>query len=580
MNTAEYLINKLRDFGIFHYFGLPGDFNLNIIYTVQNTPDTEWIGCTNELNAGYAADGYARENGFGALITTYGVGELSAINAIAGSYSENISVIHIVGTPTTEILNSGNIGHHFFQNGNPFCFYEMYKNVTETGAILNRDNAKIEIDRILKIFKKERKPVYIAIPADIATMEIKDKEILLDWYSDEENLSKVVTEISEKLRKSEAPIIVADSLIERFDAKKEFNEFVEKTGIPLCNFLMGKNAVNTKYEKYLGTYFTDIENNDVNERLIQSDCPIFAGSIYSDMNTCGMKLDCNINSKIAIYGTYTYINNIKYENVKMSDVFNRLTKAIDYKEYNYKPKLKNEETNNNPPEGDLTIDYFYKRLKEFLNSDDRLYIDTGSYTLGAFNTDFKENVKLNSQIFWNSIGWATPACFGAAVAQKDKNIILVTGEGAHQITALEIGTMLRFGVKPVIIVINNGGYTIERLLSDNMDDKFNDINQMDYPKFARSFKGEIWATSVSTADDFDKALRVTKIMKKLCYIEVIIDKADVPENKKSFLNGIKSKKQTKQKHKKIFDNFKLKEIKDLKFGTTTHKSLHEIENGD
>ena len=87
MNIAEYLVKKLEELGVNDFFGLPGDYNFNILYAIENNPDTSWIGCTNELNAGYAADGYARQRGFGAVVTTYGVGELSSINAIAGCSS-------------------------------------------------------------------------------------------------------------------------------------------------------------------------------------------------------------------------------------------------------------------------------------------------------------------------------------------------------------------------------------------------------------------------------------------------------------------------------------------------------------
>ena len=118
MNTAEYLVKKLEELGINDFLGLPGDYNFNILYAIENNPNTNWIGCTNELNAGYAADGYARERGFGALVTTYGVGELSAINAIAGSYAENVPVISIVGTPSSKNLEDKKLVHHNFNKIN------------------------------------------------------------------------------------------------------------------------------------------------------------------------------------------------------------------------------------------------------------------------------------------------------------------------------------------------------------------------------------------------------------------------------------------------------------------------------
>ena len=233
MNTAEYLVKKLEELGVNDFFGLPGDYNFNILYAVENNPNTNWIGCTNELNAGYAADGNARMRGLGAILTTYGVGELSAINAIAGSYAENVPVISIVGVPATKCIDAKTCVHHNFQDVNYYACYEAHKQVTVAAAYLTRDNAKIEIDRVLKTFVKERKPVYIAIPLDIAKMEISDKEVNYDWTSDEENLKLVTSKIVSKINNSKKPVILGDLLVKRFDAKIEFKEFVEKTGIPV-----------------------------------------------------------------------------------------------------------------------------------------------------------------------------------------------------------------------------------------------------------------------------------------------------------------------------------------------------------
>ena len=118
MNVAEYIVKKLEELGVNDFFGLPGDYNFNILYAIENNSNTRWVGCTNELNAGYAADGYARLRGYGALVTTYGVGELSAINAIAGSMAENVPVVHVVGLPSTQSIEKKTLLHHNFQDCN------------------------------------------------------------------------------------------------------------------------------------------------------------------------------------------------------------------------------------------------------------------------------------------------------------------------------------------------------------------------------------------------------------------------------------------------------------------------------
>lgn len=579
MNTAEYLIKKLEELGINHFFGLPGDYNFNILYAIENNPNTNWIGCTNELNAGYAADGYARERGFGAVVTTYGVGELSAMNAIAGSFAENIPAIHIVGTPSSKCISEKTLIHHNFMDVKPYAYAEAFKNVTETTAFLNRDNAKLEIDRVLKIFVKERRPVYIAIPLDIANLEISDRLVDYEWSSDANTLEKVVSLISDKINKSKNPVILGDTLIKRFDSKIEYKEFVEKSGIPTTNFLMGTNIINSNCKNYLGGYYSKYLNPIAKKHLEKTDCLIAVGAVYSDINAYGFNLPYKINSQIAIYGTYTYVNGIKYENIKMSDVLEGLIKLTETRDFKIEnSKFGYEKTL--PPTGKLTSKYIYPRLQEFLKENDILIAETGIIPQGVAEMKFPEHVELVTQTLWGSIGWATPALLGTCLASPNKRAILFTGEGSHQLTAMEVGSMLRYGIKPIIIVLNNKGYTIERILSDNFDDKFNDIMQMNYSKFARVFEGDVWSTRVETEDDFDKALKVTQIMNKLCYIEVCTEADDIPHLVIEQIKDIKNR--TNNQTTSIQESYcsekcatKISKKEEMNFGTRVHESLKD-----
>lgn len=592
MNTAEYLIKKLEELGVNDFFGLPGDYNFNILYAVENNPNTNWIGCTNELNAGYAADGYARMRGYGAIITTYGVGELSAINAIAGSYAENVPVISIVGVPATKCIDAKTCVHHNFQEVNYYACYEAHKQVTAAAAYLTRDNAKMEIDRVLKTFVKERKPVYIAIPLDIAKMEISDKEVDYDWTSDEENLKLVTSKIVSKINNSKKPVILGDLLVKRFDARIEFKEFVEKTGIPVTNFLMGTNLIDMDYEKYVGGYYAKFKNPTAEKYVNETDCLIAVGPVYTDLNAFGFNLPYSINNQIAIYGTYTFVDGVKYENVKMADVLDSVTKLVDKKEMFVEKHPIGYEHVAASAEA-LTSKYIYPRLQEFIKENDIVIAETGIVPHGVAPMKFPNNVELQTQTLWGSIGWATPATLGVCLAKPKSRVILITGEGSHQLTAMELGNMLRRGIKPIVIVLNNKGYTIERVLSDSPDDKFNDIMQMNYSKFARVFDGDVWSTKVTTADDFDKALKVTQIMNKLCYIEICTESMDMPQLTEDLIANFRKNAQKAEtstaaqycEQEQIKEKNEEKEVFELKsdtnvsfsYETVVHKGLEGLE---
>ena len=578
MNTAEYLVKRLEELGVNDFFGLPGDYNFDILYAIQNNSKSKWYGCTNELNAGYAADGYARQRGYGAVVTTYGVGELSAINAVAGSYAENVPVVNIVGLPSSKILDNKTLVHHNFSKINTNAYIDSYKNVVETATLLTRDNAKLEIDRVLSVLVKEKRPVYIAIPKDVATMEISDRDFDYDWSSDEEVLNQVVEKINEKIRRSTKPVILADVLIKRYDSKIEFKEFVEKSGIPVTNFMMGTNIIEMENKNYLGSYYANYGNPIAKKWLETTDCLIAVGPIYSDLNSYGLQLPYKIDSQIAIYGTYVYIDGKRYDNVKMSDILEALSQVVDshYFELN-KEHIGYEKSVIS--EGKLTSEYIYPRLQEFFKENDIIYVDTGVITHGVCEMRLPSNADLNIQALWGSIGWATPASLGACIANPNSRVVLLTGEGSHQISALEVGSMLRYGLKPVVIVLNNKGYSIERMLSDTVEDDFNNIMQMNYSKFARVFEGDIWSTKVETAEDFDKALKVTQIMNKLCYIEVCTDELDLPKLSKEVLTDIQKETRTinhwAKPKKETVETVKLTKIDNSDFGTTVHESLRK-----
>ena len=576
MNTADYIIKNLEELGINEIFGVPGDYNFNILDSIQNNENIKWIGCTNELNAGYASDGYARIRGYGALVTTYGVGELSAINAIAGSYAENIPIVHIVGLPSSKNIENKALIHHNTQDTDYKAFLKAYENITAAAAFITRDNAKLEIDRIFKALVKERKPVYIALPSDIAKMEISDRYTDFNWTSDRDALEKVVQKIADKINDSEKPIIIADCLIKRFDAKIEFKEFISKSQIPVTNFVMGTNIVDFDNEQFLGGYAYEYSNPPAKKYIDESDCLISIGCIYSDLNSYGQHISKNLNDQIAIYGTYTYVEGKLYNNVKISEVLEHLTEIIEPKnikinrpvwEYEHKPAY------NNP----VTSEYIYPRIQEFIKENDIVITETGTIPHAVSQIKFPHNVDIECQMLWGSIGWATPATMGACPAKPNSRVILLTGEGAHQMSAMEIGSILKLGLKPVILLINNNGYTTERMISNDFNAEYHNIAGMNYSKFARVFDGDVWATRVETEDDFDKALKVTQIMNKMCYIEIAADKTDSPTIIKKYLNSTKQKVDTTpitQHKKEVKNDFSLG---NFSYETVVHQGIKEEE---
>lgn len=545
ITVSDYLIQELSKLGIKDFFGLPGDYNFNILTSVENNENTNWIGCTNELNAGYAADGYARINGYGALITTYGVGELSAINAVAGSFAENIPVFKIVGVPATKYIEQNTLLHHNFSNPDYYAFQRAYANVVEATAFLDCKNAKQEIDRLIQIFIRAKRPVYLAIPVDICKMEIENNPVTEQPVSNQKNLTEAVKHALNLIKTSDFPVILADVLAKRFNALDEMKKFANTSGLPICTLLMGKSMFDEDNEMYLGTYLGSYDNLYAYKYVNNSDCVISIGTIISDLNTFSFDIKFNPSQYINIQGTYTIIENKKYENVLMKDILAALCEKIEKKDVVIEHEKRGFEKTDQADNAKLTADYIYPRLQEFLKPGDIIFSETGLTKFGIAPMRLPEDCILNNQVLWGSIGWATPAAFGAAIANKNRRVVLITGEGAHQLTAQEISTIMKHNLNMVIIVINNSGYTIERILADNPLDKFNDIANWNYSKLPSVFEGEYRSIRVHTESEFDKALKDTENKQnKLYYIEVLTDMFDVPYLTKRVVKKLRNQDKT------------------------------------
>lgn len=540
VTVADYLVKKLKFLGIKNVFGLPGDYNFNILDAIIKDDEINWVNSTNELNASYSSDGYARINGYGAVVTTYGVGELSAINGIAGSMAENVPVIHIAGVPKTSFIEKNIIVHHNFSNPNYYLFENAYKNVVETTAYLNFENAKKEIDRVFNVFVNEKKPVYIAIPVDVCEFLIDDDGFDKIEYkkSDEKALNETVSEIISLIEKAKNPIIFFDYLCKRYNLKNEIKEFINKTNMKFGTFLMGKGIIDETNPNFIGVNGGNLSSFVQNE-IKKSDLIITAGYLNADLNTGGFSaFEKEID--IEIRKNETIIKGKVYKNVLLQDVIlklnEKITKTFEKNDFKQIKKKINEK-------GKIKVDDILPLIETVLDEDDIFTMETGLFSLSGSFLNLKKNVEYLSQTLWGSIGWATPALFGAMMADNKKCHIMFTGEGAHQLTIQEMANFFEYDLKPVIFVLNNNGYTVERVLSKDPNDKFNNITNWNYPKLIEGFSNnkDYFIKTVSTLESFIETIDEIKKLKgkKLCYVEIMTDKKDYGSLCGRFISNMK-----------------------------------------
>lgn len=540
IKVSKYLAKTIEKLGVTEVFGVPGDYSFKLIEAVESSKTLNWIGSTNELNAGYSADGYARIKGAGVLITTYGVGELSCINSLAGSAAENIPILMLVGMPSTEKILKNKIIHHNLFPPDYCIFTDIFSKITAKAVMLTKSlDIKKEIDECIEELKRRKSPVYIAVPQDICDVEIDDNPSDINIFSNEKNLIKAADEIIKALNSSQNPIAITGSRIRSLSAVNKLKSFLKKSSIPFCSFLMGKGIINESSDNYLGTFLGEYVDDKLYKFIKNSDCIISIGTIFSDFNLFGYDLK----SDICIYEDYSIVKNCSYENISMTELLDTLNKnilehnKISFKMHKIYPKTES------PRDVELTSSYLYARLEEFLESNDILINDVGISMFGIAAMTFPDELRFENQYYWASIGWATPALLGICLADKSRRAILITGEGAHQLTIQELSNIISKNLNPIIIVLNNYGYTIERTLSKDFNAKYNNITSWKYLDIPNIFGDRVFTGKATTEKELDDLLKIVKIeqTERMCYLEIFTSADDIPDFGKYAIKNLKKK---------------------------------------
>ena len=542
-SITQYLLDSIKTLGIKDVFGVPGDFSFPITDAVCNDRELRWIGNCNELNASYAADGYARIKGFAALATTFGVGELSAICGVAGAYAEHLPVIHIVGMPPTKTMLNKRIVHHTLGTGNFEIYKQASANMVCASATLTPENAISEIKRVLEAAVCHHRPVYFAIPLDYGNMQVigqEDIKVLTISQSDQATLREAIAEIHDKLTKSTSPAVLAGYLIRRLNLQDMATRLIEKADLPFATMFMDKNTLDESLKQYVGIYDGRIMNQEVRDFIESSDCVLNIGALWSDFNTGAFSANIDQARMISIMHHHVTIGYATYFKIEMEDVLNGLLQLAEPKA-TVRPEVKKLGQPQGLPDANITPDYFYPVLEGFLKPGDIVVAETGTVSMGLGFAKMPENTMFLNQTLWGSIGWATPAALGAALAAPDRRVVLITGEGAHQLTVQEISQFSRFGLKPVVIVLNNDGYLIERLLCKDPDIYYNDLAQWQYSKLPEALGCKDWlSVKVTKNNELEDALKKIETCDCGAYIEVCMDKMAASELAMKIHDSIKT----------------------------------------
>ncbi|KAK0716664.1 thiamine diphosphate-binding protein [Apiosordaria backusii] len=517
---GEYLFLRLKHLGIETVFGVPGDFELALLDLIEPL-GLSWVGAPNELVGAYAVDGYARLNGVGALVTTFGPGELSALCGLGGSYSEFVPVLHIVGYPTTPAQKSGKILHHRLGDGK----FDHYQRISSelccaTTVLDDPTTVAAEIDRVLTAMMFHSKPGYIGISEDIAyakmSREYLDAEITRFLPSSaRESEALALAEIISQLESAKAPILIVDGGAARVSWADHADPLIQALKIPFLVTGLGKGIADETSPYYQGCY-------------------VGKGSgIFTE------KLDhCTI---IDLQRFSVKIGETKHD-ARINHVLPKLTSAFSshppLAQLPIEPFLEVNRSLTLPASNKIEHDWLWPRLSSYLRPGDLVITEIGTAQVGVTATRLPSGCNGWTQSVYGSRGYAAGAAAGAAIAAeeagKSKRLVLVTGEGSLQLTVQAFSMLTRYGIVPVVFVLNNCGYTIERYFR-GWNAKYNDVPMWDYTALfkasAPDVEPKVRGCKVTTAAELDELLSDEMFWDATVpqCVGMIMDPKDAPE---------------------------------------------------
>ncbi len=515
VSIGEYLIRRLQDYGIEDVFGIPGDYVLAFYSELEQSP-INVVGCTREDCAGFAADAYARLRGMGAVCVTYCVGGLSVCNSIAGAFAEKSPVVVISGAPGVKERVGGALLHHMVRDFRTQV--EVFEKFTiATAELTDPVRAFAEIDRVLDVCYRYKRPVYIELPRDMVHVvpAVTHAYRGMPHEYDPSATAEAVSETIDRLHEAKNPVIVAGVEIHRFGLQSELLAIAESARIPIAATMLGKSVIGERHPLYIGLYEGGLGDPQVTEFVESSDLILLLGTFLTDINL-GV-YTANLDPLKCVYATSEQlrVSHHHYHNVDFKQFLlgiSGLESLSHQREIPAGLKRPRPESMDVAAEahGPLRTSWIMSRINRRLDSDTIVIADVGDSLFAATELTIHDNGEFLSPAYYTSMGFSVPAALGAATARPDHRIVVLVGDGAFQMTGQELSSLIRDSHAPIIIVLDNHGYGTERFLHEG-EWRYNEVQPWNYAGLPAIYAGVGQGTTaqgrmVRTQSEFDAAL--------------------------------------------------------------------------
>ena len=532
--VGTYLASRLEQAGVRDYFVVPGDFNLILLDQILENPRLRMIGCCNELNAGYAADGYARSNGVAAMVVTYSVGGLSALNAVACAYAEDLPVIVVVGGINSDSEWQDKIIHHALGEVRYDYQREIYAHVTAGAfSVRHAADAPAMIDGAIDLALRRRKPVMLEIACNLASMPVpapRPRRFGAAPASDPAALADAADHAADLLNKASRPVLVSGSKLRPPASREAFLKLADAAGYAVASVPAGKGMFPETHPAYVGIYWGPVSWPGVASVVELADAYLFAGTLLSDYATTGFTAMIDPKKLLLALPGEVRLPGATYAGVQLADFLGALAGRVrrnDASLVEFARGKMREEPPADAPGNALTIAEVSRQIHDALGRDTALLVETGDSWFHGLRMRLPEGCRFEIQFQAGSIGWSVPATLGYEMGfTTPTRVIAMIGDGSFQVTAQEVSTMIRYGMRPIIILVNNRGYIIEDAIHQG---PYNKIKNWDYAGLMKDWtndEGRGLGLHAKSAGELTAALTRATTHDGPCLIEVAIDPQD------------------------------------------------------
>ena len=515
---GEYLIQRLYAHGVRHVFGIPGDYVLGF-YDQLKSSRIKIVTTCDEQGAGFAADAYARVAGLGVACITYCVGGLKVVNSVAGAFAEKSPVVVISGAPGMREREKNPLLHHKVREFD--TQKRVFEQITVASAVLSDpETALAEIDRVLHAALRYKRPVYLELPRDLVAVPglAHHRTPEIHEASDPLVLQEALAEAAGMINSAKQPVVLADVELHRFGLQDELLKFIERTNIPVAATILGKSVISEQHPLYLGLYEGAMGREEVRAYVESSDCVILLGVFMTDINLGIYTAQLDMGKSISATSEKLSIRHHNFENVRLKDFLRGLI-AADLHPHETQPRPAPPRPQEFVPQPDapVTIARLFERVNAFIGDDTIVIADIGNALFGAMDLFIHKPTEFLSPAYYASMGFAVPAALGAQMARPKLRPLVLVGDGAFQMTGMELSSIVRQRLNPVVIVLNNAGYGTERHIHDG---PFNDVLVWNYHKLPELL-GAGRAFLVETEAQLDAALAAAaKHTESYCLLDV------------------------------------------------------------